>query len=177
MSELNDKQIAFTRFYINEFNATKAAKRAGYSEKTCESQGSTLLRNPKVQAEVRRLIEEKEGSYDIERKGVLNELAKIAFSNISDFCLWSNEGIDYIDSKNLLKKQTAAIKKITCKKVDGEKSTTTTVSIELWDKAKSLELLGKHLGLFEVLDNNEGKKEYAIAFDAEDGTKQFTIKR
>jgi phage terminase small subunit len=164
MSDLNDKQIAFTRFYINDFNATKAAKRAGYSEKTCESQGSTLLRNPKVQAEIRRLIEEKEGSYEIERKGVLNELAKIAFSDISNLCSWSNDGIDYIDSKKLMKKHTASIKKITCKKVDSEKSTTTTVSLELYDKSKALELIGKHLGIFGILEEDV-QKEIFLAFD------------
>jgi phage terminase small subunit len=165
MSELTSKQQAFAERYIIHFNSARAAREAKYSENTAESQGSILLKNPKVQSQIRKLIEEKEGSYDIERKSVLNELAKIAFSDMSEYCSWDNDGIDYIDSKNLLKKHTAAVKKITCKKVDGEKSTTTTVSLELYDKSKALELLGKHLGLFEMFEQEESDNVVRIAFD------------
>jgi len=41
MSEksLSDKQTAFVEAYLQTWNATKAAKTAGYSEKTAYSQG------------------------------------------------------------------------------------------------------------------------------------------
>lgn len=47
---LNDKQLAFVREYLVDFNATQAAIRAGYSRKTAGSQGHDLLKKPEVQA-------------------------------------------------------------------------------------------------------------------------------
>lgn len=44
----SDKMELFAREYVKDYNATQAAIRAGYSEKTASSQGSRLLKNPKV---------------------------------------------------------------------------------------------------------------------------------
>ena len=52
MPELSPKQKAFVREYAIDSNATQAAIRAGYSEKTAPEQGSRLLRNVKVKAAV-----------------------------------------------------------------------------------------------------------------------------
>jgi hypothetical protein len=51
-NELNEKQVAFVGFYLNEarWNATKAAEMAGYAHP--EKQGSRLLKNVEVQAEI-----------------------------------------------------------------------------------------------------------------------------
>ena len=46
---LTDKQKAFAREYILDFNATQSAKRAGYSEKTAYAQGSALLKKVEIQ--------------------------------------------------------------------------------------------------------------------------------
>jgi len=48
--ELNDKQAAFVREYLVDFNATQAAIRAGYSARTAGSQAHDLLKKPEVQA-------------------------------------------------------------------------------------------------------------------------------
>lgn len=45
---LNDRQIRFVQEYCKDFNATQAAIRAGYSEKTAGVQGHELLKNPKI---------------------------------------------------------------------------------------------------------------------------------
>ena len=47
---LNDKQTAFVREYLVDFNATQAAIRAGYSKKTAGQLGHTLLKNVEIQA-------------------------------------------------------------------------------------------------------------------------------
>jgi phage terminase small subunit len=54
---LNDKQAAFVREYLVDFNATQAAIRAGYSPKTAQEQGSRLLSNVMVQAELKAFRE------------------------------------------------------------------------------------------------------------------------
>ena len=60
MSELTEKQIAFSREYIIDYNATQAAKRAGYSEKTAYAQGSKLLKKTEIKEAVAKNLEEQE---------------------------------------------------------------------------------------------------------------------
>lgn len=52
MSELTDKQQRFVAEYLIDLNATQAAIRAGYSEKTAQEQGSRLLSNVMVAAAI-----------------------------------------------------------------------------------------------------------------------------
>lgn len=51
---LSIKQQKFCEYYVELGNATEAAKRAGYSEKTAYSQGQRMLKN----VETRNFIEE-----------------------------------------------------------------------------------------------------------------------
>lgn len=47
---LNEKQALFVQEYLIDRNATRAAKAAGYSEKTAYSQGQRLLKHDEVAA-------------------------------------------------------------------------------------------------------------------------------
>ena len=49
MPKLTDKQAAFMREYLVDLNATQAAIRAGYSERTAYSVGQRLLKNVEIQ--------------------------------------------------------------------------------------------------------------------------------
>jgi phage terminase small subunit len=49
MPSLNDKQGRFVDEYLIDLNATQAAIRAGYSEKTAGQQGERLLKNVEIQ--------------------------------------------------------------------------------------------------------------------------------
>lgn len=53
---LNEQQKAFADYYIQLGNATEAAKRAGYSEKTAKQQGSRLLTNVDISAYISQRI-------------------------------------------------------------------------------------------------------------------------
>ncbi len=46
---LNDKQRRFVGEYLIDLNATQAAIRAGYSEKTAGQQAFDLLKKPEIQ--------------------------------------------------------------------------------------------------------------------------------
>ncbi len=59
---LNDKQKRFADEYLIDLNATQAAIRAGYSEKTARSQGQRLLTNVDIQS----YIEERMASHEKE---------------------------------------------------------------------------------------------------------------
>jgi phage terminase small subunit len=53
---LTAKQTAFCQEYLVDFNATQAAIRAGYSERTANEQGARLLAKASAQLEIRRLV-------------------------------------------------------------------------------------------------------------------------
>ncbi len=55
MDKLSAKQEAFCREYLVDLNGTRAAIRAGYSEKTAEQQASRLLTKVKVKEKVAEL--------------------------------------------------------------------------------------------------------------------------
>jgi len=55
---LSTKQQAFIEEHLTDFNATQAAIRAGYSERTARSQGHRLLTNVDISEEISRRVEE-----------------------------------------------------------------------------------------------------------------------
>lgn len=50
--ELTPKQEAFVREYLIDLNATQAAIRAGYSQKTANEQGTENLAKPSIRAKI-----------------------------------------------------------------------------------------------------------------------------
>ncbi|MDR3201498.1 MAG: terminase small subunit [Spirochaetales bacterium] len=55
---LNEKQKAFCREYVKDFNITQAAARAGYSARSAHANGTRMMTNDGVQAEISRLVGE-----------------------------------------------------------------------------------------------------------------------
>ena len=164
MDGLSNKQQEFINQYLIDYNAKQACIRAGYSEKGAQTQGSVLLSNPKVRAAIRLKIKEKEGIFDVKKNDVINELAIIAFADLKDVADWGKGHFELKDSNDLAHSQSAAIKKVTFKQVDGEKSSSITMGVEMHDKLKALELIGKHLGIFGILEEDV-QKEIFLAFD------------
>ena len=54
MAELTKKQKRFVQEYLIDLNATAAARRAGYSEKTARCIGNENLTKPAIKAEIDR---------------------------------------------------------------------------------------------------------------------------
>src|SRR5690606_9707206 len=80
-STLTAKQQLFVDDYLIHFNATKAAKTAGYSEKTAYSQGQRLLKNVEISAIVETRLKESRMNSD----EVMKMMKDIAGSNINDY--------------------------------------------------------------------------------------------
>jgi phage terminase small subunit len=89
---LTARQKLFALEYPIDLNGTQAAIRAGYSARTAEAAASRLLRNVKVGAEIRRVMDERGKRLEISADNVLRELAKLAFSNIDDFLVIHEDG-------------------------------------------------------------------------------------
>lgn len=70
---LTPRQSAFVREYLKDPNATRAAKAAGYSEKTAYAQGSALLKKQEVSAAVAK------GQTHLEGKAIATRAERQAF--------------------------------------------------------------------------------------------------
>lgn len=81
-SGLKVKQARFCQEYLVDNNATKAAIRAGYSEKTAYSIGSENLNKPEIRGQINKLLIQQAKRLDITADKVLVELAEIGFSDI-----------------------------------------------------------------------------------------------
>jgi phage terminase small subunit len=75
---LQTKRQTFAREFLVDRNATKAAIRSGYAERTAYSQGSRLLKNVEVREEIALLEREQRKAEKIDRQYVLNGLRKLA---------------------------------------------------------------------------------------------------
>lgn len=79
---LTPKQKRFVDEYLIDLNATQAAIRAGYSKRTAEWIGPQLLGKTHVSEAVTERMRARELRTEITQDRVLQELAKIAFSDI-----------------------------------------------------------------------------------------------
>ena len=80
MKKITPKQKKFADFYIECGNATEAAKRAGYSEKTAYSIGQRLLKNVETSAYIAKRQQEIES----ERLCTLKEIQELSARSYSE---------------------------------------------------------------------------------------------
>lgn len=158
-AELEDMQRVFAEQYVVDFNGTQAAIRAGYSENSAAQQASRLLNHDKVQLYLQYLISDRSKRLQVTGDKIVQEIAKIAFANAQDLVDYFDGNVLFNDLDNI--EFPEIIKNITVKEVlkDGARIGQ-IAKIEVYDKVKALELLGKHTALFTEnlnLTNDGGK--------------------
>ena len=143
---MTPKQKLFVEEYLVDLNATQAAIRAGYSDKNASQIGTQLLGKTSVAERIQKALAERKQRTEITADMVLRELARIAFSDTRK--LYNDDGSMKLPHE--LDDDTAA----SLAGVDTFEETSEgmvigyTRKVKRWDKAKALELLGKHLGMF-----------------------------
>lgn len=156
---MTDAQKRFCNEYLIDLNATRAYKVAypkTKKEETASSNGSRMLRNDKVQEYISNKMKEQEKRTEITQDMVIKELARIAFLDIRK--LYNASG----GLKNIQDIDEEAVKAIssleTLEEYDGyggdREQIGDTKKVKLLDKVKALELLGKHLGMFNDVNVN-----------------------
>lgn len=150
MAKLTIKQQCFVNEYLIDLNATQAAIRAGYSAKTADQQGSRMLANVKVQQEISEAMAKRSRRTGVNQDRVVLELAKIAFVKMTDV----------VDSDGAIREDAtdddlACIESIKVKRSDTDTGSSEEREVKVASKLKALELLGKHLGMWnDKLDVN-----------------------
>ena len=138
---LSEKQQRFVQEYIIDLNARQAAIRAGYSPKTAGAQSSRLLTNVNIQDEIAKAMEDRGKRTGVTQDRVLAELSAIAFAKATDYVEVDNNGSVKI-------KPTSELTTEQKKAIAGIKEGANGIEIKLVDKTKALEMLSRHLGLF-----------------------------
>nr|DAM43624.1 MAG TPA: Terminase small subunit [Caudoviricetes sp.] len=151
--KLTPKQIRFVDEYLVDFNATQAAIRAGYSKKTAAFIGAENLKKPKIAEEIARRQKDLQRRTEVTQERVVKELARIAFANIADYLhvetqtRTKDDGTEvtyqtvmFSETQELSADQRAALAVV--------KQSVNGFELKLHDKIKALELLGRHIGMF-----------------------------
>jgi phage terminase small subunit len=149
---LTPKQARFVAEYLIDLNATQAAIRAGYSEKTAHVIGPENLGKPIIAAAITEAQDKRAGRTEITQDRVMAELAKLGFYDIRKAVRWGAvpEGrdehgnaewpVEMVPSEDLDDETAAAITEVSL--------TAQGVKIKMVDKLAALEKLGRHLGMF-----------------------------
>ncbi len=169
--KLTDKQKAFIEEYLIDLNATQAAIRAGYSQESAKEIGYENLTKLYVQEAIKAAQEARSKRTEITADRVLQELAKLAFSNIEDYTRIDDEGLAQVNLSDLTRDQFAAINEITVdtrhdKAGDEKTSEVEKVKFKLADKGLNLERLGRHLKLFT--DKREIDTNFNLTIESKD---------
>ena len=140
---MNAKQKRFCDEYLIDLNATQAAIRAGYSVNDAKEQGYENLTKPHIQEAVAKSMAERSKRTGVNQDRVVLELAKIAFVKMTDI----------VDDHGRIKgtatdDDLACIESIKYKESDNEFGGSVEREVKIGSKLKALELLGKHLGMW-----------------------------
>lgn len=146
---LTAKQQVFLAAYLECWNASEAARRAGYSASTAGSQGGRLLKNVEISA----AIDAFKSEHIMSAEEVQIALTEQARSDIGDFLAQDGDAVTVDLPKAIAAKKTGLIKKLSQARTTrrrGEDDTEVTVSttIELYDKQAALVQIGKIHKLF-----------------------------
>ena len=138
---LTAKQKRFVEEYLVDGNATQAAVRAGYSEKTARPMGAENLTKPAIRealAEAQKARSERTG---ITAAKVLQEYAHIAFADIRRIVEWEGNKLTLKASRELSEADAASISEVS-------QSSNGDIRVKFHSKSSALDSIAKHLGMF-----------------------------
>lgn len=147
---MSEKRQRFVNEYLIDLNGTQAAIRAGYSVRTAQEQASRLLSNVMIQQAISEHMAERSKRTGVNQDRVVLELAKIALVKMTDI----------VDRQGRIKNTAtdddlACIESVKYKESESETGSSVEREVKIASKIKALELLGKHLGMWnDKLDVN-----------------------
>jgi phage terminase small subunit len=141
---LTDKQLRFCEEYLIDLNATQAAIRAGYSEKTANEQAAQNLVKLSIQEKIKELMDARSKRTEITADKVLQEFWSIAQDDIKNYLsFYTGEGgaikVELKDSEEI---DTKNIGEISLGK-DGQ------FKFKRYCRDNALLQVGRHLGMFK----------------------------
>lgn len=151
VENLTEKQRNFVYAYIETQNATKAAKLAGYSERSAAAMGWENLQKPLIREALRQFWESKAmGAAEL-----LGILADQARGDVSDVV--QAFGTVLIMAPADIKKYGHLLKSV--------KNGPNGIEVTFYDKQRALELIGRNLRMFTDKVEHEHQGEITLKMD------------
>lgn len=122
MAKLTERQRRFCEEYLIDGNASQAAIRAGYSKRSATVVSTTLMKNPRVQALLKKLLDELHSAKVADAQEVLEYLTSIM--------------------RGEQREQTLQL-------IGDGMQDITAIDVAAKDRLKAAELLGKRYGIFK----------------------------
>lgn len=130
---LKPKEERFCLEYLICYECKKAAIRAGYAEKSAAKAGCKMMKDPRILARVKELQKEQ-----AERLCLSSDLVVIKLLELVDICMAAKPVMEWDYDLH-------------------EMRPTGEYQIDSKGAAKALELLGRHLGMFDKRDDDSGE--------------------
>ncbi len=140
---MTEKQKIFADEYLIDLNATRAYRKAYPNckkDSSADAAARKLLGNTRIQKYISARMEERQKRTEVTQDRVLQELAYIAFARVTDYATVRNDVVKIKNTDELTEEQIRAI--------SGIKEGKFGIELKLNDKEKALELLGRHLGMW-----------------------------
>lgn len=155
---LTDKQEIFCREYLVDLNATQAAIRAGYSEKTANAQASRLLVNVNIQNKIQELKLNRNERVEVDADYVLKRLVDIDQMDVLEILTDAGDLKPVKDWPKVWRTTLSGLDVMAMS--SGEEGSEALLKKIKWpDKVKNLELLGKHVKVQAFKEQIEQKVE------------------
>jgi hypothetical protein len=173
--DLSEKQQAFLEAYLSQPALERSPPDAAESVGLSRGYGAATLRKPTVKAVVNAYMAEVVSKEKIPRdvvsaEAVLNELAAIGFSRITDSFHWSEEHVGFVPSLELTDAQAAAIQSIKARTItilpqEGQRSLPrreTFLEVKLYPKIPALQMIATYLGMLVERHEVKGSIEHKV---------------
>lgn len=149
-TDFTDKERLFCYEYPLDKNATRAAERAGYSERSASKIGWELLQKPRIRTRIDEMMEGTYEKLELNRETIIQELLTLAMSDIGE--MFNADGslrpIHEIPAATRRAISAVDVDELFEGRGEDREQIGHTKKLRLWDKVKALELLGKNLKMW-----------------------------
>lgn len=169
---MTPKQAAFVREYLVDLNATQAAIRAGYSERTARKIGHENLTKPDIATAIAAAKAERSERTKVDADWLLLRLAEEADADVADIYDEHGNLRPVIEWPMIWRKGLVAGVETVREKVGedehGNPEYATVQKVKLSDRIKRLELIGKHIDVQAFKERVEHTGAINITINQED---------
>ena len=159
MAKLTAKQQRFCDEYLIDLNATQAAIRAGYSEKTARQIANENLTKPYISEYIEKRMAEKEKALIADQDEVMRYLTAVMRREMKDSVVVT---LQNKTEKWVKDEDTGKLKKQT---ITEEKPAVVEIPAQLRDSNKAAELLGRAYGIYSDRIEADVDMELNISID------------
>lgn len=161
-NQLTPKMRVAAEAYQETLSQMEAYKRA-YScarmkDETIRKRASELFRMPAIVAYLATLHADARERHRLTLDGILDGLSCIGCATITDVCQWSEFGVRMVPSDLLSPQTRRAIKKI-------KQSPEGALEIEMHDPIRAMELIGRHLGMWQDEKDKKGPPPISLVLN------------